>query len=237
MYKELTAIYESDLRIPHNEICTRFCDAKYKVPLLPWHIGKQYGASVPRIVFVGKPHREDLPTQRLTSGLQDGQALADTLFRTSTWAYWSYTREILAAVFGNTETGWEQVALTNIIKCTSVGRESGGADRTTSRMKDACIRNLGVIRAELRLLRPTHVIMYLGSSYDSYIKDMRWDERQAWRDLTAVSHVKECGGRPLKWYEKSLERSGSTTRFLRVGHPQGKPKKAYIGLLRDWLLR
>src|SRR5262245_22290427 len=117
LYAGIAALYEKELRLPAQNVCNLRCDARFKNPLLPWHIGPDFEHDALRLVIVGRPHRRDDPATTRPAGTLDGRATADVRFASAPWAFWRYTREVLRRVHGSPETGWRRVALTTIVKC------------------------------------------------------------------------------------------------------------------------
>jgi hypothetical protein len=237
LFAGIAALYEKDLRIPAQNVCALRCDARFKAPLLPWHIGAEYGRDPMRLVIVGRPHRRDDPAEPRPAGTLDARRTADERFRSTPWAFWRYTREILRRVYGAPETGWPRIALTTIVKCATAVGISESDDRTTRTMKLCCLGEIGVLQKELELLAPRTVVLYTGRDYDAWVPGLGWSLRQRWRDLTHPAHVVQCGGVPLHWWEGEIAGDGHPMRVLRVDHPQGKPLDAYAGLVSDWILR
>lgn len=235
MFEDIARLYEQTLRVPKHEVCRSACDARFKRPLLPWHIGDLYAADPRRLVIIGKPHREDEPTISRQAGTQDGRETAERLFNTRYSSFWSYTADILSRVYGSAEDGWRRIVLTTIVKCTNATKGADGGDTTSGLMKSSCIGTLGVIRKELGILRPRTIVLYTGDKYDTWVPQLNWDSEQRWRDLTMRGHRVDCGGTLLHWWEGALSDRQTTVRVLRVGHPLFKPSEAYVRLLAAWL--
>jgi hypothetical protein len=237
LFAGIAALYEKELRIPAQNVCNLRCDARFKAPLLPWHIGGEYQRDPLRLVIVGRPHRQDDPAVPRPSGTLDGRRTAGERFASSPWAFWRYTREILGRVHGSPETGWSRIAMTTIVKCATALGVSESDDRTTRTMKLCCLGEVGVLQKELEILAPRTVVLYTGRDYDAWVPALGWSLRQRWRDLTHPAHVVQCGGVPLHWWEGEISGDGHPIRVLRVDHPHGKPLDAYAGLVSDWILR
>jgi hypothetical protein len=71
--------------------------------------------------------------------------------RAGSWAYWAYTRAIIERLYGSLEDGWERVAFTNVVKCNAV-------DVTNAVMMNNCLRELGLFRQEIEIIRPRCVV-------------------------------------------------------------------------------
>lgn len=237
LFTRIAALYEQELRIPRQNVCTLRCDARSKHPLLPWHVGDEYPRDPLRLVIVGRPHREDDPVEPRPAGTADGWRTAAKRFASTPWAFWRYTREVLARIHGSPEKGWPRIALTTIVKCATASGVSESDDRTTRTMKLCCLGEIGVLQKEMEILAPRAVVLYTGRDYDAWIPRLNWSLRQRWRDVTHPAHVVQCGGVPLHWWEGELCGEGRPLRLLRVDHPQGKPLDAFAALVSDWVLR
>lgn len=234
MYQALIKLFERKLDLPRHAVCRTQCDAKSKIAQLPWHVGEKFRKSRRRLVIVRDTHRSDQRASKLKSGLRDPRDLADRLFANENKANWSYLREFLARIHDSAEEGWAAVALTSVVKCTNVGRNNPRARRSTQKMRDSCIRSIGVIGRELKILKPTHVIAILDASYDNHLDDLRWAGDQVWWDLTARDNTIPCGKAKIPWFERELVGLSGRVRFVRTAPPQGKPCEPYVHLLERW---
>jgi hypothetical protein len=237
LFERVTRLFEEELKVPHGNVCRLRCDARYKRPLLPWHIGDLYESDPLRLVIVGRPHRGDEPTVARPAGTHDGRATAERLFRTKPWPFWRYTREIMERVYGSPEEGWRRVVLTSIVKCTNAGPGAGGGDVTSRAMKESCIREAGVIREEMALLAPRTILLYTGRDYDEWVERLCWEYRQRWVDRGDRRDMVLCGNLPLPWWEGEITGGGVPVRVLRVGPPQGKPLADYTARVAGWIGR
>lgn len=235
LFEDVAALYEGELRVPVNNVCRLRCDARFKRPLLPWHVGEKYGGDARRLVVIRRPHRGDDPAEDRPSGTQDGRATADRFFRTKRWPFWRFAREVLGRVYGSEEEGWSRIALTTIVKCANSTGGTESNDRTSSTMKLCCIGQVGVIRQELAILDPKTIVLFTGRDYDDWLKELRWARDQEWRDVGGRSMLKACGDAPLPWWECEIAGGGESVRVLRVGDPRGKPLEAFATMLAGWI--
>jgi len=235
LFERVTRLFEEELKVPHGNVCRLRCDARFKRPLLPWHIGDLYESDPRRLVIVGRPQRDDHESVARPAGTRDGRAAAERLYRTKPWPFWRYTREILARVYGSSDEGWRRVALTTIVKCANAGPRAGGGDATTRVMKESCIREAGVIREELAVLAPRTLLLYTGRDYDEWVDRLCWEYRQRWVDRGDRRRVVLCGHLPLPWWEGEIAGGARSVRVLRVGPPQGKPLDEYATRVAAWL--
>ena len=219
--------------VPENPTCVA-CDATDKRPLLPWHVGRSYFDSQPRVVILGKNHRDDRPTKVLPGGIQDGRETAQELQASIGWAYWAYVREILTEVYGDWERGWNRIARSNLVKCTTVSKQTGSTDTTTPKMATSCIRHLGLIRIDLRELEPDLLIVMTGTDYDSYLPDLAWRPELAFSWVDDSRARVSCSPRGLAFSRFVLAGGNHRVLGIRVGHPERKKKTDYVRAVSSW---
>ena len=235
-HDQLHHLYISELGIPKCSVCLE-CDAQLKHPLALWHVGREFRKAPVRPLFAGKPHR-GIPGDLLPNGIVNGNKMANELFWGS-WAYWSYTREIAIKVFGDSKSGWDKIAMTNVIKCTNTGADDGSSsvDQTSGKMAKSCIADLGVFASEGKIIQPTHIILYTGYAFDSWIERLFPKGSSSWKPVTDSGHKRKCGAKMLRWWEW-LGKSPweASIKFLVVGHPERMKKQVYTTMISDWLL-
>ena len=125
MYKALTQLYDRELQLPKNDVCKHQCDAKSKIPQLPWFIGESYAKSDRRLVILRDTHRSDQRAGKI-SKLRDPRELTERLLWNDARAIWDYVYGFLELLHGDAEEGLDAVAMTSIVKCTNVGRGNPG---------------------------------------------------------------------------------------------------------------
>lgn len=235
-FEQLCHLYESELRLLQNPACLR-CDARIRHPLPPYHIGVQFWNSEERILFVGKPHR-GIPGIIRPSGVQDARNVAKDYFFNYSTAYWVYTREIAARIYGDEVQAWDHIAMTNLIKCTNVEGEDPGnaADATTRTMAAGCVSQLQVLAHEIRLLKPRTVICYAFSFFKELLHNLVPESGSSWSDVTSFDNRIICGAKRLGWWERRCSTSWcAQLRFLVVGHPERMQKEDYVAALVAWI--
>lgn len=235
---EFRTLFEQSLRLPDNPDCQR-CDAQLKHPLLPWWVGKDYGADEKKVLFVGKPHRARggrLPGEILPSGIIDPSAEIESYWKEH-WAYWRATRLIAENLFG--EHGHDRIALTNLIKCTNVGASAAdtrSTDRTTKCMADSCVGKLGVAWREIGILKPTYVVFYTFSMYRQLLEYIPDAKPGSIKDITGIDHRVPCGAKSLGWWDrKAVVPWAPEFRILVVGHPERMQRLGYVDRVTNWL--
>ena len=206
--------------------CRKDCEEKRASvksdPVGPWYIGSKFKQDRYKILFVGKTGRGDV-------GDLDGRKLGRKLFLTYETNFWAYMREITCRLYGvPLEEAIEHIAITNLLKCNSstegAGTNSDGSyyDQATTVMKTNCIEKLGVFWEELRILKPRHVVLFTGRTYDSYIKDfpdfplIRTFRGKDWKISLKLA------GKEMKsvWWTAERGSNGFRLRTLRTYHPQ-----------------
>lgn len=157
--------------------------------------------------------------------------IIDWLMNDCSWAYWSYTREIINKVFNN-DSGWDNIVFTNAVKCTNVDGD-GAADKSTDLMKHQCIDNLNVIFDEIRLAKPKHIVFYTydfcGANLLSFPFSLG-DEAITSRNTKIL-----CGQKKLGWWTRKLKTTWGTVHVLVTNHPERKKKDEYINSIVDWV--
>jgi len=237
IFNKIIQLYEDQLGLPTNKHC-RECDS-YKYPLLPWQIGNQYFSSHGGILIAGKPHREEegKTTGFLRiSGVLDGRILGKHLFFSPSkkWPYWSYTSEILQRIFGSPDTGWDHIAFTNIVKCSS----SHKADQTSWKCAELCITRNKVIFEEMQILKPRKIVFYTWGMHRDLLDKIPCAKQGSVIEHTNRKYWRWCGKKPLGWWDRSFESIwGHPVDFLILGHPERMKKDEYVKMLADWLKR
>ncbi|HFD86340.1 MAG TPA: hypothetical protein ENJ35_01540 [Gammaproteobacteria bacterium] len=194
-FDQVIDIYEDELNIPNNQYCQQ-CDSAYKQPLLPWVIGKQYFTKEGGVFFGGKPHRSTpMNSSVRSSGIIDARGRGRELFSESKWPYWSYTKAILERRYGSSELGYEHIAFSNVVKCTS----TRGTDKTSLGCATQCIKNNGVIFEEIRLLRPRKIVFYTWSMHRGLFKEIPFSKEGSVVEHTDGRFKKLCGAKRLGW--------------------------------------
>ena len=234
-FEKIFALYEKELKIPLSVECDK-CDAKHKKPLLPWQIGDNYPSKQGGIFIAGKPHRgkegEPKNSIKRNNKILDGRIRGKKLFYESNWAYWSYTKDILNSIYETTENSWNNIAFSNIIKCSS----TSGYDKTSRKCAEQCITKNQVIFEEIKLLKPKKIIFYTWSLHRDLFDKVPFAQNGAIKEHTDKKHRKKCGKKQLGWWDRSMMATwGGDVDFLITGHPQFMKKAEYIAMVSQWL--
>lgn len=229
--KQVFKMYHKKKLAKHElcRACRKSCRRKkMDGPVSLWHVGENFRNDQYKILFVGKTARNH-PGKKNKHGIYDARERADELIEES-WPYWSYTKAILAEVYGDADKGWKRSAMTDLLKCNN----SKGYDTATDVMKENCIQKLGVFSEEVKLLRPKLIILFTGRSYDEYLGGMCFGDYRVERKDGSVRK----GRRKLCWWDREYFLNGKPLfRFLRVAHPQFQNKDWYVGKIAKWIKR
>ncbi|RTZ58750.1 MAG: hypothetical protein DSZ31_05230, partial [Gammaproteobacteria bacterium] len=227
--QKLLKLYQEE-NIFENSIClscrkTRDFQNDDYYPLGFWHIGKFYSHERIKILFAGKPHR-GTPYDKIIRGknftVAKAENVAKNLFFNVSWPYWSYTKEILKKIFHTDEKGaWERLAFMNVIKCTVP--QNSSKDNTPGFLKNFCLREFGIFWKELKLLKPTHTILYLGKLYDAYITNETIEtflKSNKIEEITSENYYIHIGKKKCWWWYRIIYLSTrEKIHFLRICHP------------------
>ena len=195
-----------------NEICEQ-CKKNNKDlsdPLGVWLVGDNYENEKIKILFVGKNSRGIFDDCKRENGIVDATEVARKKLWNESWAFWSYTREISKLIFGDDTPN--HIAITNTVKCNN----SDDNDDTTDDMKQNCVSKQSVLKKEIEILKPTHIVFYTHTYYDMYIRDI-FDKME---NITSYNAKKTIGNVEMLWWDFIGIINDKTMKALRVSHPQ-----------------
>lgn len=222
----------NQINLGHCEICLeckRNNSKLYDRAVGMWFVGKYYANQEKRLLFVGKNAR-GVPAIKYEENVNDKGYLNEFRYArenlwNKSWAYWNYSRIISEQLYG--EAGYENVAFTNIIKCNG----SDTIDTTNDNMKDYCVKKLNVLRKEIQIIKPTHIVFYTSYYYDQWIPFV-FDELRA-----EVSTSVTIGKKQMPWAEYDGKIDSQEIHVLRVGHPERMKKADFVTSICDWVKR
>jgi len=209
------------------------CDSQYKEPLLPWVVGHKYFTENGGIFIGGKPHRGRPQGAKIReSGVIDGRDRGKQLFLRGNWHYWSYTKAILEKLYGSAEDGWDHIAFSNVVKCTS----TSGKDKTSGNCAIQCIKKNEVIVKELELLKPRKIIFYTWSMHRKLFEEIPFAIKGSVTEHSSIHHRRKCGAKDLGWWDRTFTSTwGTKVDYLILGHPERMKKSEYVSLVSQWL--
>ena len=227
--KKLLSLYD-DLNLGLCDVCQKCKDDNpdlYSKAVGCWFVGNVYDEQKKKILFIGKnargmPAKDYEENQNKKGVLDEFRYARDNLWNKS-WPYWSYTRSICKELFGS--LGMEAVAFTNMVKCNG----SDTVDTTTESMKEYCIKELGVVRKEIELIVPTHIVCYTHTHYDNWLPFL-FDKSSCLN-----SAHKAIGRKKMPYAEYECVLGNSNIKVLRVGHPERMLKEDFVSSIVDWL--
>ena len=226
--KQLISLYKKN-NLGLCEICTK-CKANksfYKA-VGCWFVGDFFdGDESRRILFVGKNARgnpgSEYPENQNKDGFLEEFNYSRECLWCKSWAYWSYTREICERLFP--KKGMESVAFTNMVKC----NDSPTKDTTDQFTKDCCIKELGIIRKEIEIINPTHIVFYTSYYYDEWISSLF--DNSFYMGSSRIT----IGKKRMPYAEFECTIGNKQMHALRVGHPERMKREEFITRIVDWV--
>lgn len=219
--KRLLELYEK-MELGKSKIC-RDCrlECDMSMPIGCWFVGNHFYDNEKRILFVGKNARGN-PGNVHGAFMNQFEYVRDLLWKKS-WPYWSYTYAISETIYGTNTP--EYIAFTNLVKCNN----SPNIDKTPDNVKDYCIKQLGVLRKEIEIILPTHIIFYTSWDYDKYIHEIfeQFDINYNTKKL--------IGNKNMPWMEATAMLDKNEMKVLRVGHLERKKKEDFVNSIVDWI--
>ncbi|RUM57334.1 MAG: hypothetical protein DSY60_05150 [Persephonella sp.] len=242
MKQEILKLYEKE-GLFKNRICLECRKSgkeKNYYPLGFWQVGKLFDREKIRIIFAGKPHRGNLDSKIIKEEnflVADVNQIANDLFFNKNWPYWSYTKEILKKVYNTDDKGaWDRLAFTNVIKCSLERNERN--DNTPDYLKQFCLKEFGIFWKEILLLKPTHVVLYLGKHYDEYINNetiKSFIPAEKIDEITSNDYYIQVGKKICWWWHRIIYLSNKEINILRVCHPERKKKVDFTNEIVKWI--
>jgi len=231
MKQELFKLY-TDIKLGQNEICHSCISNEDSLtrPLSYYYADKEFNNFDDTVLFVGKTAigGDDFPLTNLlfSDATNFGELSLDLKEEYATRrAFYSYTNEIIKRYYGSYEVGKKFIALTNIVKCNNTSTK----DETSLNMKTHCIDKLQVIWKEIEILNPKRVIFYTARHYDDFIR--KFKPTGCIKIVDIIDNYCDCW-----WHRKFLDNKGNIIfDFLRIYHPERKPKEDYVAKVVKWL--
>tara|TARA_R110002124_G_scaffold48026_4_gene142192 strand:+ start:14703 stop:15416 length:714 start_codon:yes stop_codon:yes gene_type:complete len=226
--------FYNEIKLGQNDICRRCMESNntsfFSKPISIWKVGKAFKTEPNKILFVGKVHRGSKLGPIVNNLFEDVTNIGNQFLESNSWAYWSYTREIIKAVHGDIKNGKEKIAFTNLVKCSN----SITKDRTTNHTKRSCLSELKVVWKEIEILKPTKIIFFTNTDYDHYILNFKPSEN--FKDIKNNSNKVKIGKKYMPWWNRVFfdENGKVFTEFLRIGHPERLKKVDFINKVSNW---
>lgn len=219
--KEILALYEQ-IGVGESDVCLKCRETcSLSMPICCWCVGNHFYDNEQRVLFVGKNARGN--PGNIHKSFRNTFEVTRSRLWNKNWAYWSYTREISKRLYGDDSP--EHIAFTNIVKC----NDSPDIDTTSYTVKYNCIQELMILRKEIEIINPTHIIFYTSWDYDDFISRIF--------DFFGVDcdETKKVGAKSMPWLTASTLVNGKEIKVLRIGHPERKKKEDFVNSVVEWV--
>jgi len=265
---EIFRMYEQEIGGGQCSKCRKYDDnlpdgEKRVGPLSFFHIGKNMADknSEKRIVFVGKTSwisEKEAREYEWYPGegrkiIRDASGFGEEAwniteddkkdYKNSRWkhsGYWNYVRDITSAL----DLTLDDIAITNLVKCNIY--DETAEDKPKNITDDIYFeRCIPIFEKEIKIIKPTHVILFVGRDYDGHIKKLNFGgtleniNNDNYDNDKYKTETKTKGGEKRKvwwWHRKFYRSDGTVLHLLRTRHPQGAPgglKEKIINWARD----
>lgn len=203
------------------------CNEKINDLSLPstiWGVGKDFKNSEYKVLFVGKNARGNPGYKVDSANFLDCRDMGNELWNKK-WAYFSYIKSIAERIYPN--SGINSIAFTNIIKCNNTWDET--QDTTNEFQKNNCIKNFGVIKKEIEVLKPQKIVFLTSWYYDTYIDSI-------FKKITITEDTKkQIGKKKMPWKNFCGFFGSDQIKSLRVGHPERMKKVDFVDEISKWI--
>lgn len=222
-------------KIGLNDIC-KGCKQQnnmFTTPLTPYLISNKSIDPENRIMFIGKVARGEDVGFKIEDNLEDVTEFGEQSLRNSSWAFYSYTKEIVETYYGDFERALPHISFSNMVKCNNETMN----DTTPYDAKICCIEKNRFIWKEVEIIEPKRLIFYTHSYYDNFINDYRPQNYHRHKDITDINFSVPIGAKvSLYWHREFYDKSGNIIcKFLRVSHPMMQRRRDFIDCVLNWL--
>jgi|GEM_PF-422646 len=225
----------NEMKNRHCRICKQNDDLAG--PISFFNFGSNFNRDKYKIVFVGKNTWFDMDDY--IEYKYDGAYFADarkvgsdSLYgkRNNNSPYWGYLECIIQKLYGKTEEGIKNIAITNIIKCNTTGAQENSDDKTEKHIRNNCI-NSSAFEKEIEIMKPRRIIFLTGKDYDEYIRNFKFGCSKSFDE--GNTRIDE---KIISWSRILFDEDKSKYCFvLRTSHPQGKNKKRFVENIINWI--
>lgn len=221
--------------IGQNETCIN-CKNGYNMvtnPLTPYIIADKTTKENDRIMFIGKAARGDSFGTLINEIFEDVTEFGEDFLENSSWAYYSYTRDIIQDYYGDFDTAFKHITFSNMVKCNNETNN----DTTPNEAKSCCIDKNKFIWKEVQIIRPRRIIFYTHFYYDDFIEKFRPLNCASIKDITTKENKIKVGKKAsLFWHRQFYDMNNNLIcSFLRTSHPMLKKKKDFVSSILNWL--
>lgn len=222
-----------------NKYC-RICRTYKKIskPISFHHIGSNFDKDKYKIVFVGKNTWCNSDYDAGNKGYVDARFFGLEYSNKPSTAFGKKMQIVVNMLYPDLsiEEGMQNIAITNMVKCNTTGKENNPNDKTPKEIKDNCIISCGVIQKEIEILKPKRIIFMTGkridgTDYDKYIKSFKfgYSECDDGKDI-------KIDDKNVSWSRTLFNKDRNDFLFmLRVSHPQGKNGDNFVNNIVKWI--
>jgi hypothetical protein len=146
------------LNVKRNKHCT--------TPLSPYLIADEEILPKDRIMFIGKTARGSDFGEETDMFYEDVTVFGNDFIRNNSWAFYSYTREVIKRYFGSIDAGIKHISYSNLIKC----NDDSTRDNISYITKQYVLNENRFIWKEINIIQPKRLIFYSHSYYDDLLK-------------------------------------------------------------------
>jgi hypothetical protein len=210
--------------------CKEFClsnELPQHGPVSFFNVGDDYGSEGKdeyKIVFVGKNHWYDFENLKADCAefeppflFKDCRKYGANMFRERQRGYWSGLRKITDELYPEIKDDSEKIlsliAITNLTKCST---SANYKDTTPYALTDNCVE---ILKEELRILKPKHIVFFTGPVYDQYFGRELFDYMFEAKKDTAKDDRKKIGELSVLWWEREFFQGNRKMFVLRTWHP------------------
>jgi hypothetical protein len=202
-------------------------------PLTPYIISDKITKEIDRVMFIGKAARGDKFGTLIDEMIEDVTEFGEDFFENSSWAYYSYTREIVESYYGDLVKGFNHITFSNMVKCNNETLN----DTIPYDAKVCCVDKNRFIWKEVDIVKPKRIVFYTHFYYDDFIEKYRPTNCSFIKDITNKEYRIEVGSKTsLFWHRQFYDdHDNLICSFLRTSHPMLKNKKDFVASVVDWL--
>ena len=191
-----------------------------------WHLGKNIqNGKYPRLAFIGKNSwtqksviEEIYPLVQCKEKfghIYDSTSSFPHFWKNVSYQYWSAYQEILSCL----EYTPDDIFISNMSKCSINKKLGGSTDITNILYYRHCAR---IIEKEVQIVKPTHLIFFVGSRFDDIIKKMKFNYEK-YRDITDEYCKKPINDIDVYWWHRDFFVDNEKMSMLRTRHPERAP--------------
>jgi hypothetical protein len=221
--------------IGQNETCKNCKEQNGMItkPLTPYMISDSATLPDDRIMFIGKAARGDGIGEEINDYLEDVTSFGKKFLSESSWAFYSYTKEIVEKYYGNFDEALKHISISNMMKCNNETM----TDTTPWEAKINCIEKNRFIWNEMEILMPKRIIFYTHSYYDKFINDYKPANCSSVKDITDINYRITIGEKTsLYWHREFRDvKNNVICSFIRVSHPMKKKRQEFVDSILNWL--